>query len=152
MAQSYSFFYEMSFMKNKRCGKKDFGSKFVYLCGVFREVVAMKNNDWKERLNIVYSTNPDFCYETETEPLCETLPKSQQRLRVSIERHHRGGKVVTLIKGFVGTGVDLKELGKKIKIKCGVGGTVKDGEIVIQGDFKTRVIEILKSEGYNQTK
>lgn len=113
---------------------------------------GMKNNDWKDRLNVVYSTNPDFRYETTEEEEVETLPQNQQRLRVSIERHHRGGKVVTLVKGFVGRENELKELGKWLKGKCGVGGSVKDGEILLQGDFKPRVVELLIAEGYTQTK
>lgn len=112
----------------------------------------MKNNDWKERLGMVYSTNPDFQYETMQEPEVETLPKNQQRLRVNIERRNRGGKVVTLVTGFVGSDADLKELGKWLKTKCGVGGSAKDGEIIVQGDFKNRVVELLREEGYTQAK
>ncbi|WP_296122026.1 translation initiation factor [uncultured Bacteroides sp.] len=112
----------------------------------------MKNNDWKERLNVVYSTNPDYNYEMNEEEEQTTLPSAQQRLRVQLDRKNRGGKVVTLVTGFVGTDNDLKELGKLLKSKCGVGGSAKDGEIIVQGDFKQRVIELLKSEGYTQTK
>ena len=112
----------------------------------------MKNNDWKERLNVVYSTNPDFTYETAEEEEAETLPKNQQKLRVSMEKKGRGGKTVTLIKGFIGSEDDLKDLGKLLKTKCGVGGSVKDEEIIIQGDFKQRIIDLLKAEGYTQTK
>jgi translation initiation factor 1 len=112
----------------------------------------MKNNDWKERLNVVYSTNPDFNYEVEEEEAAATLPKQQQRLRVRIEKRNRGGKVVTLVTDFVGSNDDLKELGKWLKTKCGVGGSAKEGEIIIQGQFKERIIELLKKEGYTQTK
>ena len=112
----------------------------------------MKNNDWKARLNVVYSTNPDYQYENQEIEEAETLPKNQQKLRVSMEKKGRGGKTVTLIKGFIGTENDLKELGKILKTKCGVGGSVKDEEIIIQGDFKQRIIELLKTEGYTQTK
>lgn len=112
----------------------------------------MKNNDWKDRLNIVYSTNPNFSYETIEEEANETLLKNQQKLRVSIEKKGRGGKTVTLVKGFVGTDNDLKALSKLLKTKCGVGGSVKDTEIIIQGDFKQRLIDLLKAEGYTQTK
>ena len=112
----------------------------------------MKNNDWKARLNVVYSTNLDYQYENEEIEEAETLPKNQQKLRVSMEKKGRGGKTVTLIKGFVGTEDDLKELGKLLKTKCGVGGSVKDDEIIIQGDFKQRIIDLLKTEGYTQTK
>ena len=112
----------------------------------------MKNNDWKDRLNVVYSTNPDYQYENIGVEEAETLPQNQQKLRVSIEKKGRGGKTVTLIKGFIGTEDDLKELGKLLKTKCGVGGSAKDGEIIIQGDFKQRIIDLLKAEGYTQTK
>lgn len=111
-----------------------------------------KNNDWKDRLNVVYSTNPDFRYETADEEETATLPPAQQKLRVQLDRKNRGGKVVTLITGFVGTDDDLKELGRMLKSKCGVGGTAKDGEIIVQGDFKQKVLELLKKEGYTQTK
>ena len=112
----------------------------------------MAKNDWKERLNIVYSTNPDFQYSTDEKEEIETLPKQQQKLRVSIEKNHRGGKTVTVIKNFVGSDDDLKELARQLKTRCGVGGSAKDGEILIQGDFRQKVIELLKNEGYTQTK
>ena len=112
----------------------------------------MANNDWKSRLNVVYSTNPDFQYTTDEKEEIETLPKQQQKLRVSIEKNHRGGKTVTLVKNFVGCDNDLKELARLLKTRCGVGGSAKEGEIIVQGDFKPRVIEILKQEGYTQTK
>ena len=108
----------------------------------------MKKNDWKERLNVVYSTNPDYHYETENEEEQSTLMPSQQKLRVQLDRKNRGGKVVTLVTGFVGTEDDLKGLGKLLKSKCGVGGSAKDGEIIVQGDFKQKVVDLLKKEGY----
>ena len=111
-----------------------------------------KENDWKDRLNVVYSANPDFKYELDDEEEQTTLQPSQQRLRVQLDRKNRGGKVVTLVTGFIGTEDDLKELGKFLKSKCGVGGSSKDGEIIVQGDFKQKVLELLKKEGYTQTK
>ncbi len=114
--------------------------------------MSCKKNDWKDRLNIVYSTNPNFAYSTDEMEEIETLPNGQQKLRVSIEKNHRGGKTVTIVKNFIGTGDDLKELGKMLKTKCGVGGSAKDGEIIIQGDLKEKVIELLKKDGYTQTK
>lgn len=111
-----------------------------------------KNNDWKDRLNVVYSTNPDFRYETHDEEEASTLPPSQQKLRVQLDRKNRGGKVVTLVTGFTGSDDDLKELGRLLKSKCGVGGTAKDREIIVQGDFKQKVLDLLKQAGYTQTK
>lgn len=111
----------------------------------------MKNNDWKDRLGMVYSTNPDYQYETDDEQT-EALPRQQQRLRVRIEKNHRGGKTVTIVSGFIGSDDDLKELGRLLKTKCGVGGSQKEGEVLVQGDFKEKVIQILKQEGYTQTK
>jgi translation initiation factor 1 len=112
----------------------------------------MKKNDWKERLNVVYSTNPDFRYEVEEEANQATLPPNRQRLRVQLDRKNRGGKVVTLVTGFIGTDDDLKELGRLLKSKCGVGGSAKEGEIIVQGDFKQKVLELLLKEGYSGTK
>lgn len=112
----------------------------------------MKNNDWKDRLNVVYSTNPDYNYNIEDDQEQETLDKSKQNLRVSLDKKNRGGKVVTLITGFIGTDNDMKELGKMLKSKCGVGGSAKDGEIIVQGDFKQKVIELLIKDGYTKTK
>jgi translation initiation factor 1 len=125
--------------------------KMSYLWRTLKEN-HMKNNDWKDRLNVVYSTNPDYQYENIGEEEAETLPKNQQKLRISMEKKGRGGKTVTLIRGFIGTEDDLKELGKLLKTKCGVGGSAKEGEIIIQGDFKQRIIDLLKAEGYTQTK
>lgn len=105
-------------------------------------------NDWKEKLGVVYSTNPDFEYKTENIEDEKTLPPKQQKLIVSLDRKKRKGKSVTLVSGFVGNENDLKTLGKMLKTKCGVGGTVKEGEILIQGDFRERVMELLKEEGY----
>lgn len=102
----------------------------------------------KNRVGVVFSTNPEFNYEYEDDGAVETLEPSKQKLTVRIDRHARGGKQVTLVTGFVGTGDDLAELGKKLKSRCGVGGTAKDGEIIIQGDFRDKVIELLQADGY----
>lgn len=109
-------------------------------------------NDWKKRLGMVYSTNPDFQFETENVVEQETLPKQQQKLRISIEKKNRGGKVATIVKGFIGSENDLKELGKMLKTKCGVGGSTKEGEIIIQGELKDKILDLLIKAGYTQTK
>jgi len=105
-------------------------------------------NDWKSRLGVVYSTNPDFQYQTGEQQEEETLPPAKQRLIVGIDRRNRGGKQVTLVSGFVGKAEDLKELGRALKTKLGVGGSAKDGEITIQGDFRDKVVSILQQMGY----
>lgn len=105
-------------------------------------------NDWKDRLGVVYSTNSGFDYDKEGHTEQETLAPQRQNLKVSLDRKKRKGKSVTLVTGFVGTEEDLKSIGKLLKSKCGVGGTTKDGEIMVQGDFCTKIIEILQSEGY----
>jgi len=106
-------------------------------------------NDWKDRLGVVYSTNPDFKYETADAPEEETLPPERQRLVVTIDRRNRGGKQVTLVAGFAGKAEDLKELGRVLKTRLGVGGAAKDGEITIQGDFRDKVTDLLRQLGYN---
>jgi len=106
------------------------------------------SSDWKDRLGIVFSTNPDFRYEKEEEPDTETLPPMHQNLRVMLDRKQRKGKSVTLITGFIGKDEDLQQLGKLLKTKCGVGGTAKNGEILIQGDFVQKILDILIQNGY----
>ena len=107
-----------------------------------------KKNDWKDRLNIVYSTNPDFHYESGNEEETETLPSDKQQLKIQLDKRNRNGKSVTLITGFIGTEDDLKSLAKLLKTKCGVGGSAKEGEILIQGDFRTKVRDVLLGENY----
>lgn len=103
----------------------------------------------KKRIDIVYSTNPDFDYENEgMEEEKDTLPPQQQDLRVQIDRKQRKGKEVTLITGFVGAEDDLKDLGKVLKQKCGVGGSVKNGEIIIQGNVIQKALDYLHKNGY----
>lgn len=102
----------------------------------------------KQPVGVVYSTNPDYQYQYDEEPENETLAPAKQRLHVSLDRHHRGGKTVTLVTGFIGTDDDLQALGKLLKSRCGVGGAAKDGEIIVQGEHVEKVKQILTAEGY----
>lgn len=112
----------------------------------------MKQNDWKERLGVVFSTNPDYVYEATVDDQPDTLPPERQRLRIRIERAGRRGKTVTLVTGFVGSSEDLKELGRRLKAHLGTGGTSKDGVIVIQGDVKEKVVGWLRQSGFGDVK
>ncbi len=105
----------------------------------------------KNRRGVMYSTDPDFEYDESTEEQ-ETLENNEQKLYVSLDRKKRKGKSVTLIEGFIGSNDDLKALGKKLKVMCGVGGTAKDEEIIIQGDFRDRIVTFLKDNKYNVKK
>ncbi|TNE53364.1 MAG: translation initiation factor [Bacteroidetes bacterium] len=106
----------------------------------------------KNRVNVVYSTNPDFQYEDDNTEDAETLPPGEQNLYVSLDHKQRGGKEVTLVEGFIGTEDDLKELGKMLKSKCGVGGSVKNGEVIVQGNFRDKVADLLSQQGYRVKK
>lgn len=106
----------------------------------------------KKKKNVVYSTNPDFDYDFEEDEEMETIPNNQQDLRILLDRKNRNGKAVSIISGFIGSVDDLKDLGKKIKSKCAVGGTIKDGEIIIQGDFRDKILALLEKEGYRAKK
>ena len=124
--------------------------KNAFICLI--NEMNMKKNDWKERLGVVYSTNRDFQYETNEVEEEETLPKEKQALRIALDKKGRGGKVVTLITGFRGTNDDLAALGKELKVKCGVGGSAKEGEIILQGDFRQKALELLQKAGYTKSR
>ncbi|MEG0815259.1 MAG: translation initiation factor [Mucinivorans sp.] len=109
-------------------------------------------NDWKERLGMVYSTDPDFEYQTDKSEEPQTVPIAKQRLRVALDKRNRGGKKVTIVADFVGTDDDLQALGKALRTKCGVGGSAKDGEIIVQGDMRDKVVDLLTEMGYRARK
>ncbi len=102
----------------------------------------------KNRLGVVYSTDPDYEYSHEQAGESGSLPPQQQKLVVRIERKDRGGKTVTIVENFIGKTADLEALGKQLKSKCGSGGSVKDGLILVQGDFRKRIAEILTGQGF----
>jgi translation initiation factor 1 len=106
----------------------------------------------KKVINVVYSTNPNFQYEEDSAEEIKTVLPQQQNLKIFLDKKQRAGKAVTLVDGFVGTTQDLEELGKFLKQKCGVGGTVKDGQILIQGDFRDKILSILIEKGYKAKK
>jgi len=108
--------------------------------------MAKKKPDSK---GFVYSTDPNFRFEEENEN-SETLSPAQQKLKIKLDTKHRAGKAVTLIEGFIGSDGDLQDLGKKLKTFCGTGGSAKDGEIIIQGDQRDKVLQWLKKNGYSQ--
>ncbi len=114
--------------------------------------VMAKKKKWKNLDGVVFSTNQDYDYQYDNDEEQETLEPQQQDLRVMLDKKQRGGKKVTLVTGFIGQDDDLKDLGKMLKSKCGVGGSVKDGEILVQGDFRDKVVELLKNSGYKVKK
>jgi translation initiation factor 1 len=106
------------------------------------------DNDWKKRLGVVYSTNPEFSFNRGDKEEESTLPPHRQNLKVRPEKKGRKGKTVTLVTGFTGTGNDIEELARLLKTRCGTGGSAKNGEIIIQGDFTDRVIALLSELNY----
>jgi translation initiation factor 1 len=114
--------------------------------------MTKKNNDWKKREGMVYSTSDDFAFQTDFNAEQDRVAPNQQNLKVLLDKKARAGKKVTLIEGFVGNDVELAVLGKLLKNKCGVGGSAKDGEILIQGDHRDKIVQILQAEGYKAKK
>lgn len=112
----------------------------------------MSSNDWKDRLNVVYSTNPDFSYNQEEIGDGQQVLPQNQALRITLDKRQRRGKQVTLIVDYIGSEQELKQLGKMLKTKCGVGGSVKDREIIIQGDFREKIKQILTDNGYAKSR
>ncbi len=108
----------------------------------------MKKNNWKKRDGVVYSTDSDFEYQGAASLVQTTLPPAKQQLKIFIDRTARAGKQVTIVSGFVGTTEDLEALCKKLKTKCGTGGSVKDGEVLIQGDTREKLLQLLVQDGY----
>ena len=143
----YDIFY-INCKYNKKGATVGFQQLCVFLQQNSCNYSIMANNDWKSRLGMVYSTNPDYQFEQEEVPQQETLPAKEQKLIVKIDKKGRGGKQVTVVEGFIGRDDDLEDLGKMLKSKCGVGGSVKDGIILVQGDQREKITNILTSLGY----
>jgi translation initiation factor 1 len=112
----------------------------------------MNKKNKSDKYGFVYSTDPNFGFQNEEEQTAETLPPQQQKLKIRLDTKRRAGKAVTLVEGFIGTGEDLQDLGKKLKNFCGTGGSAKDNEIIIQGDQRDKVVQWLVKEGYKNAK
>lgn len=112
----------------------------------------MSKKNKSDKHGFVYSTDPNFSFQHEEERAQETLPPQQQKLKVRLDTKQRGGKAVTLVEGFAGTDDDLQDLGKKLKNFCGTGGSAKDGEVIVQGDQRDKVLQWLQKNGYKNTK
>lgn len=143
----YDIFY-INCKYNKKGATVGFQQLCVFLQQNSCNYSIMANNDWKSRLGMVYSTNPDYQFEQEEIPEQETLPAKEQKLIVKIDKKGRGGKQVTVVEGFIGKDDDLEDLGKMLKSKCGVGGSVKEGLILVQGDQRDKITNILTTLGY----
>jgi translation initiation factor 1 len=111
-----------------------------------------KKSDWKNRDGVVYSTKPDFEFTYNVAEEANTLPPQQQNLKVQLDTSGRAGKQVTLVSGFIGKTTDLELLTKLLKSKCGVGGSAKEGVILVQGDMRTKIFDLLIKEGYKVKK
>lgn len=111
----------------------------------------MSKKNKPDARGFVYSTDPGFKFEEE-EQAADTLPPAAQRLKIRLDTKHRAGKAVTLIEGFAGKNEDLEELGKKLKSFCGTGGSAKDGEIIIQGDQREKIMQWLMKNGYKNAR
>jgi translation initiation factor 1 len=112
----------------------------------------MSKKNKADKNGFVFSTDPGFRFENEVSPAQETLPPAQQKLKIRLDTKHRAGKMVTLIDGFTGTDEDLQDLGKKLKNYCGSGGAAKDGEVIVQGDHRDKVLQWLQKNGYKLAK
>ena len=112
----------------------------------------MSKKNKPDKNGFVFSTDPNFRFEDEEQEVKETLIPAQQKLRVRLETKHRGGKTVTILQSFIGKAEDLEDLGKKLKNYCGTGGSVKDGEVIIQGDQRDKILQWLQKNGYTQSK
>lgn len=112
----------------------------------------MSKKNKSDARGFIYSTDPNFSFEPAKEEVCETLPPAKQLLRIKLDTKHRAGKAVTLITGFVGTSDDIEKLGKQLKNFCGTGGSVKDAEMIIQGDQRDKVLQWLLKNSYTATK
>lgn len=114
--------------------------------------MSKKKNTFNSFGGLVYSTDPDYKLPGEEPAATTTLPPAEQKLRIKLDTKHRAGKAVTLIEGFAGTDIDLEELGKQLKSFCGTGGSVKEGDIIVQGDNRDKVLQWLLKKGYKQAK
>jgi translation initiation factor 1 len=112
----------------------------------------MSKKNQSDKFGFVYSTDPNFKFESEEEQAADTLQPAQQKLRIKLDTKQRGGKAVSIVENFIGTAEDLEVLGKQLKNYCGTGGSVKDGVAIVQGDQREKILQWLLKNGYKQTK